>query len=107
MIKNLPTNAENGRDESSIPGSERSPGGENNNPLKYSCLEKPMDTGAWRATVHGVTKSWTQLSDMHTNTHHVSVSDHKIAVLDIKIQQVNWRKKKKTAKGKMIKTSHK
>ena len=43
--------------------SERSPGGENGNPLQYSCLENLMDRGAWRATVHGVAKSWTQLSE--------------------------------------------
>ena len=45
----------------SIPGWGRSPGGENGNPLQYSCLENPMDRGAWRAIVHGVTKSQTQL----------------------------------------------
>ena len=53
----------NGRDQGSIPGSERSPGERNNYPLQYSCLENSMDRGAWRATVHGVTKSQTQLSD--------------------------------------------
>ena len=42
-----------------IPGSERSPGEENGNPLQYSCLENPMDGRAWWATVHGVAKSWT------------------------------------------------
>ena len=49
---------------------ERSPGERNNgNPLHYSCLENPMDRGAWRATVHGVTKSRTRLSmNMHTHT---------------------------------------
>ena len=47
----------------SIPGSGRSPGEGNGNPLQYSCLENPMDGGAWRATVHGVAKSWTRLSD--------------------------------------------
>ena len=41
----------------------RSPGGGHGNPLQYSCLENPMDRGAWRATVHGVTKSWTRLSN--------------------------------------------
>ena len=51
------------RHSGSIPGSKRSPGGGNGNPLQYSCLENPMDRGAWRATVHGVVKSWTQLSD--------------------------------------------
>ena len=48
---------------SSIPGSERSPGDGNGTPLQYSCLENPMDGGAWWATVHGVTKSWTWLSN--------------------------------------------
>ena len=47
----------------SIPGSGRSPGEGNGNPLQYSCLENPMDRGAWWATVHGVTKGWTWLSD--------------------------------------------
>ena len=44
-------------DPGSIPGSGRSPGGGNGNPLQYSCLENPMDRGAWRATVHGVAES--------------------------------------------------
>ena len=47
-----------------IPGSGRSPGEGNGNPLQYSCLENPMDGGAWWATVHGVTKSWTPMSDL-------------------------------------------
>ena len=46
-----------------IPGSGRSPGEGNGNPLQYSCLENPMDGGTWWAIVHGVTKSWTRLSD--------------------------------------------
>ena len=46
-----------------IPGSGRSPGEGNGNPLQYSCLENPMNGGAWWATVHGVTKSQTRLSD--------------------------------------------
>ena len=53
----------NAGDLGSIPGSERSPGEENGNPLQYSCLENPTDGGAWGATVHGVTKSRTRLSD--------------------------------------------
>ena len=48
----------------SIPGLGRSPGERNGNPLQYSCLENPMDGGAWWATVHGVAKSWTQLRDL-------------------------------------------
>ena len=59
----------NAADLGSIPGLKRSPGGGNGNPLQYSCLENPMDRGAWRAIVHRVTKSWTQLSDFtHTHT---------------------------------------
>ena len=51
------------RDLGSTPGSGRSPGKGNGNPLQYSCLENPLDGGAWWATVHGVTKSQTRLSD--------------------------------------------
>ena len=47
-----------------IPGLGRSLGGGHGNPLQYSCLENPMDRGVWRATVHKVVKSWTQLSDL-------------------------------------------
>ena len=47
-----------------IPGSGRSPGEGNGNPLQYSCLENSMDRGAWWAPVHGVSKSWTRLSDL-------------------------------------------
>ena len=46
-----------------IPGLGRSPGEENGYPLQYSCLENSMDTGAWQATVHGVTKNWTRLNN--------------------------------------------
>ena len=45
----------------SIPGSGRFPGGGHGNSLQYSCLENPMDGGAWRAAVYGLAKSWTQL----------------------------------------------
>ena len=47
----------------SVPGLGRSPGGGHGNPLQSSCLENPMDRGAWFATVHGVEKCWTRLSD--------------------------------------------
>ena len=60
MVKNLHANA---GDVGLVPGSGRSPGEGNGKPLKYSCLGNPMDRGAWRATVHGVTKNWTQLSE--------------------------------------------
>ena len=60
----------NAGDPGLIPGLGRSPGEGNGNPLQYSCLENPMDRGAWQATVHGVAKSQTQVSDFtHTHTH--------------------------------------
>ena len=61
MIKNLPADGEDLRDTGSIPGLGRSPGGGQGNPLPYSCLENPMDRGAWQATAHGVVKSQIQL----------------------------------------------
>ena len=57
------TSAYNVGDPGSIPGLGRSPGEGNGNPLQYSCLENPMDGGAWLATVHGVAKSRIRLSD--------------------------------------------
>ena len=61
VVKNLPVNAGDLRDVGSIPGWGRFPGEGNSNPLQYSCLENPMDRGAWQATVHGVEKSRRQL----------------------------------------------
>ena len=56
MVKNLPANAGDARDVGLIPGLGRFPRGGHGNPLQYSCLENPMDRGAWQATIHGVTK---------------------------------------------------
>ena len=53
MVKNMPANAGDTTDVGSIPGLGRSPGGRHGNPLQSSCLENPMDRGAWWATVHG------------------------------------------------------
>ena len=53
------------KDVSLIPESGRSPGEGNSNPLQYSCLENPIDRGAWGSTVHGVAKSWTRMSNFH------------------------------------------
>ena len=61
MVKNLPANAGDSRDEGSIPGSGRSPEGGNGNLFQYSCLENCIDRGAWWATVH-VAKGQTPLS---------------------------------------------
>ena len=59
VVNNVPANAGDTRDVGSFPGSRRSPGEGNGNPLQYSCLENPMGRGAWRAAVLGVTKSRT------------------------------------------------
>ena len=63
MVKNPPANAE---DAGSIPGLGRSPGEGNGNP-QYSCPGNPMDRGAWRATVHGVTKESDMTSQLNNN----------------------------------------
>ena len=68
VVKNLSANAGDARDRGSIPGLGRSPGIGNGNPLEYSCLESTMDRRTRHATVHGVTRSWTQLS-AYTHTH--------------------------------------
>ena len=65
-------NAGDVKDTDSIPRWEDSPGEGNGNPLQYSCLENPMNRGAWRDTVHGVSKSWTRLSHW-TCTHFVDL----------------------------------
>ena len=59
VVKNLPASAGDPRDTDSVPGSGRSPGEGNGNPLQYSSPGNPMDRGAWQATVHGVAKSQT------------------------------------------------
>ena len=70
VVKNLPANAGDVRDTSSIPGWGRFPGGGQGNTLWKSCLENPIDRGSWRDPVHRVTKSQTQLKQlsMHTGT---------------------------------------
>ena len=65
-------------DPGSIPGSGRSPGEGNGNPLQYSCLENPMDGGAWKAAVHGVAEGRTRLSDF-TFTFHVPALEKEMA----------------------------
>ena len=59
VVKNPSASARDVRDVGSSPGSGRFPGGGHGNPLQYSCLENPMDRGAWPATVHRVAKSQT------------------------------------------------
>ena len=68
VIKN-PADAGDVRDPGLIPGSGRSPGGGQGNQLQYSCLENPMDRGAWQAAVHGVAKSQSRLNDFAFTFH--------------------------------------
>ena len=74
MVKNLPANTGDVRDTGSILGLGRSPGGGHGNTLQYSCLENPMDRGAWRAMDHGIAESQTQLKwfSMHECMHVIS-----------------------------------
>ena len=67
-----------------IPGSGRSPGGGHGNPLQYSCLENPMDRGAWWATVHGVSESDTTEGNQHACTHRALLKPFK-AVLHFRV----------------------
>ena len=69
MVKELPANVGGPGDEGSIPGSGKSPVGGNRNPLQCSCLENPMNKGAWQATVHGVTEL-----DMTYRLNHQSIN---------------------------------
>ena len=69
VVKNPPANAGDLRHLGLIPGLGRPPEGGNGNPLQYSCLENPMDRGAWRATVHRVAKSQAQLRRLSTLVH--------------------------------------
>ena len=66
LVKILPANA---GDAGSTPGSARSPGKGDSNPLQHSYLDNPMDRGAWRATVHGVAKSWIHLKQLSTHVY--------------------------------------
>ena len=71
MVKNSPGDAGDIRDVGSTPGLGRSPGEGNDNSLQYSCLENPMDRGAWWATVHRVANSQTQLKRLSTQAFHI------------------------------------
>ena len=71
VVKKLPANARDVRDASLIPRWGKWPGGEHGKQLQYSCLENPMDRGDLWATVHEVTKSWTQLKRLSTYASHL------------------------------------
>ena len=92
MAKNPPANAGDMRDVGLIPGSGRSPGGGNDNPLQYSCLENPMDRGIWQATVHRVTKSRTQLKCLSTLLLFEMSQTDKVKLLNLKSQNEQQNK---------------
>ena len=75
MVKNPPATGDI-RDVGSIPGSGRYPGGEHGNLLQYSCLENPMDRGAWQAAVNRVAQSQTQLKQLSMHAHIYYVTDN-------------------------------
>ena len=68
LVKNPSADVGDKTDMSLIPGLGRSPGGRNGNPLQYSCLENPMDRGAWWATVHGVVKELDTTEQLNNNS---------------------------------------
>ena len=68
VVKNPPANAGDARHAGSIPGSGKSLGVGNGNPLQYTCVENSMDRGAWWAAVHGITKSWTRLKQLSSSS---------------------------------------
>ena len=78
MVMNLPANAGDTREAVSILGSGRCPGGGNGNPLQYSCLENPMDRGAWRAAVQGVTKRYDWATEHSTKLDWTVLEDRMI-----------------------------
>ena len=73
MVKNPPAKAGDVRDMGLIPGLEGSSGGGHGCLLQYSCLENPMDRGAWQATVHSVTKSQTALEQLSLHKHQLTI----------------------------------
>ena len=78
MVKNPPANA---ADVGSFSGSRRSPGGGNGNSLQYSCLESPMDQGAWHPTVHGAAENQTPLSMLACRRSYKHHNEHIIPLL--------------------------
>ena len=69
------------RDLGSIPGLGRFPGGGRGNPLQYSGLENPMDRGAWQATVHWISKNWTQIKGLSTHAHIASKFSRSLEIM--------------------------
>ena len=91
VVKNQHANARYIRVAGLIPQLGRSPRGGHANPLQYSCLENPMDRGAWRRAVHRVTKSWTQLKQLSTAQHKFIDSRSLVNPKQHKYKDTHWR----------------
>ena len=85
VVKNLPANAGEVRTTGLIPGLGRSPGGGAWQPFQYTCLENPMERGAWRATVHRVAESWIQPKQLSTHV--------RVLVPSVKPEDGKWERK--------------
>ena len=88
MVKNPPANAGDVRNMGSIPAWGRSPGGGHGNPLQYSCLQNPMDRGAWWAIVHRIAKRQTRLKRLNTHTHTYWEGWNQLLILEDKSNHV-------------------
>ena len=113
VVKNPPTNAGDIRDASTIPGLGRSPGRWHGNPLQYSCLENSMDRGAWKATVHMVAKSRTQLKGPSTHVHSLQLQGQShslrpVGIVAVYIMSTVWSSRSFTWYGvSMYNTAYK
>ena len=90
MVKNLPAKAGDLRDVDLIPGSGRSPGGGNGNPVQYSCVENSTERGAWQAKVHGFAELDRTEATEHAHTASLetfNVEDKKINILNCKMEK--------------------
>jgi len=85
VVKNLPAKAEDRRDSDLTPGLGRSPGGGHGNPLQYSCLQYPMDRGAWWSIVHRVAKNQIRLEQLNMHAHNIKSmnSEQQIALPNV------------------------
>ena len=94
MVNYTPTNPGYARDVGSIPGLGRSPGEGNGHPLQHSCLEKPIDRGAWQAIVHGVAKRWTQTEQLTLSlSFHFHLSIGKVVLTRVYLDQKQMERK--------------
>ena len=91
VVKNPPANAGDVRDMGAVPGSGRFPGIGNGNPLRYSCLENSMDSGAWWATVHSIAKSQTRPKQLSTHECRHSINKICIGSVCLKLQNADER----------------